>query len=262
MQWINPNTIPIVMKEIHNDDDVISEWNCPDPEEASPESENRAQEIPTREVPESLLSPTHGAHRNLHPVSAGSGPASVSGDVTRLDEVVTALKRELEDVVVDLHRTKTKLAALEKEFNISKRVFSKKMEEGEQVKRDVSSLTHSFAKMPTCRMHTGRHCQSVKRTNTSKSDARTTTLKNVAEVGTVKRPDVREFMEGNEEEDDVTPLADVTKLSVTISDDLEQDHASDVHAAEFDIAGEPEVNQDTEMPLTDLSVDVQGTTGE
>ena len=198
MQWSNPNTTPIVMKGIHNDDDVISKSNCPNPEEAIPDPENRAQEILTREVPESLLSPTHGVHRNLHPMSTGSGPTSVSGDVTRLDGVVAALKRELEDVVVDLHRTKTKLAALEKEFDISKRVFSKKMEEGEQLKRDVSSLTHSFVKMPTCGMHTGRHCQSMKRANTSKSDARTTTLKNVPKVRTVKRPAVREFMEGNE----------------------------------------------------------------
>ena len=58
-----------------------------------------------------------------------------------LTSLLESLQSELRDVVVDLHRTKTKLAALERESEITKTVVSKKIEIGDAFKKQVELIT-------------------------------------------------------------------------------------------------------------------------
>ncbi|KAG0593833.1 hypothetical protein M758_UG023600 [Ceratodon purpureus] len=67
-----------------------------------------------------------------------------------VNETIATSKNELDDAVVDLHRTKTKVAALEREAEISKCAVSKKIMEGEQMKKDLEDLTNAVRNLSSC----------------------------------------------------------------------------------------------------------------
>ena len=77
------------------------------------------------------------------PGSPSAAPETVIRDMApeSLTSLLESLQSELQDVVVDLHRTKTKLAALERESEITKAVVSKKIDIGDAFKKQVELLT-------------------------------------------------------------------------------------------------------------------------
>ena len=70
------------------------------------------------------------------------GPAEVE-NVGSIATLLATMRRELRDVVVDLNRTKTKVATLERETEITKGVVSQKIVLGDAFRREIHDLTET-----------------------------------------------------------------------------------------------------------------------
>ena len=62
-------------------------------------------------------------------------------ELRAVKDIITELRSELHDALVELHVTKTKVAALEREAEISRCAVSSKLMEGEKLKKELTDLT-------------------------------------------------------------------------------------------------------------------------
>ncbi|KAG0597252.1 hypothetical protein M758_UG324200 [Ceratodon purpureus] len=102
---------------------------------------------------------------NDMPTENRSATPSHGTETCGVDEVRTlidSLRGDLEHIRVEFHRMKTKLVAMERAAEISNRVLSRKMAEGEQLKKDLENLSNTVKGL-SMSQQTGVPCAPITR---------------------------------------------------------------------------------------------------
>ena len=116
--------------------DMVDRWSDSIPQGVGT---SRALHVSTSLLDERLESP---------PTSVQTGNIVLAdGMDDGLDELVHTLRRGLQNVLLDMSRTKMKVAALEKESEITREAMSLKIVEVSAMKRQVESLTSELYKL-------------------------------------------------------------------------------------------------------------------